>query len=151
MLLRLYNYTGSPVLLDKSDLLQSPTANVRTLEGYCRESFNIENPSILIEDNSLLSDYNYMYIREYDHYYFIDPPVPERTGLYRINGHVDVLMTYKSEIKSLSGIVGRNQNEYNRMLIDERLKFLGFKVINTIAFPNSMKEGECYMLAVNGK
>lgn len=150
MLLRLYNYTDSPVRVDKYDILSNAVEKL-SIDGYVRDTLNIENPIVMIETNSTLNQYNYAYIREYESYYFLDKPIVYRTGIIQIQAHMDVLMTFRNEIKNLSGIVGRNEHYFNTQLIDERMRFLGYKDIGTISFPGSVRDNESYILAVNGR
>lgn len=142
---KLYTYTGEPNRLQKSSLL---TAEL-DLTGTARSEIDISNPEIMIESSATLRSYNYMYIPEFNRYYFITKSL-YRNGIWNITGHVDVLMSFDSQIATCSGIVARNESLYDTFLIDDRLRFLGYKSINTIKFPNGVKRGESFILAVNG-
>ena len=74
-----------------------------TLTGSLRGESSVINPSFLIEaDNP--STYNYCYIDSFNRYYFINNITSVRTGIWRIDCAVDVLMSYATEILNLNVI-----------------------------------------------
>ena len=74
------------------------------LTGNLRDEASVTNPVILIQADNV-SGYNYAYVKEFNRYYFIKNMVSVRTGLWRIELSVDVLESFKSEIKKLSVIL----------------------------------------------
>ena len=74
------------------------------LTGNLRDEASVTNPVILIQADNV-SGYNYAYVKEFNRYYFIRNMVSVRTGLWRIELSVDVLESYKTEIKKLSVIL----------------------------------------------
>ena len=74
------------------------------LTGNLRDETSVTNPVILIQADNV-SGYNYAYVKEFNRYYFIRNMVSVRTGLWRIELSVDVLESFKSEIKKLSVIL----------------------------------------------
>ena len=142
----LYKYNGESNRLDKTNYLHEPI----TLTGNARESIDKMSASLLLQYSGALIGYNYVYITELNRYYFIESDTIERTDIHRLTLKTDVLMTYKTAIKSSSGLVSRNENLYNTQIIDDRLRFLGYKSINTLKFPYSIRGSESFILAVNG-
>lgn len=86
-----------------------------TYTGSLRDSSKIIKPDIMIEASDL-TDYNYAYIPEFDRYYFIKEIESYRTGLWIVKMEVDVLETYKNQIKALNCIIesteGYKANNY---------------------------------------
>lgn len=146
MIINLYKYTGERNRLNKTNLL----TDTISLQGTARESINKMNVDVLIEYNSALNGYNYAYISEFNRYYFIEEVTIERNKMIRLSLYNDVLMSHISGIGNIKGIVARNESLYNSRLIDDQLRFLGYKEINTIRFPKSIRNGDTYILAVNG-
>lgn len=64
-----------------------------TLRGEC----SIISPIILFEADAVPTA-NYMYIPNFDRYYFINEIRSIRDGLWEVSGHVDVLQSYRSSI-----------------------------------------------------
>ena len=75
-----------------------------TFNGSFRDSSKIIKPKVMIEASDLRS-YDYAYIPEFDRYYFITEKTSYRTGLWIVDMEVDVLETYKNDIKNLHCII----------------------------------------------
>lgn len=75
-----------------------------TLTGSLRGESSIISPSFLIE-HSNPSGFNYCYISDFGRYYFITNITSVRTGIWRIDCAVDVLMSFQTEILNLDVIV----------------------------------------------
>ena len=138
----LYNNHSENNKLDKS------IVEIVELQGYLREQTSLINPQILIEfhpeqfdgyvkeDNQVYVMYNgvkitwdsfinkyvlsanYVHIPEFNRYYFINDIVSIRQNLWQISLSVDVLMSYKNQILETTAFVARNQNEFNKDIID---------------------------------
>lgn len=102
------------------------------IEGVLRNETSIIDPVIIIHtDNSEAwrKQLNYAYIEEFGRYYYITNIVqvhgtkpsqayPSPTQLWEIHMHVDVLMSYKDQIRQQAAVVARQQNRFNMMLDD---------------------------------
>lgn len=85
------------------------------LTGTLRGETNVINPEILIEHTNP-TGYNYAYIPEFNRYYFINEFTAVRNGLWRVRLAVDVLETYKTQIKQMASIIDKQQNKGNSNL-----------------------------------
>lgn len=118
-----------------------------TLKGEC----SVENPSILINTSANISSYNYMYISEFGRYYFISDIVSVRNGVWLVQGHVDVLMTYSSEIKTCSATCKRQENLFNMYLDDPEFKTYNNADIVTKALTGgALNKNMSYVLVTAG-
>lgn len=113
MTIQLFNSTAELNVLNKSSYLTL----VATLTGTLREGCNVTDPSITIEFNSL-PNFNYVYIPELNRYYFVKDIDNVRNKLWTIRLHIDVLMTYKTQILQLEVEVDRNEYDYDLLLVD---------------------------------
>ena len=101
------------------------------------------NPRLRVGYNTNLLGYNYMYISQFGRYYFINNITTDSGGALIIEGEVDVLQTYKTEISALSAIVVRgarkNQSGSNRStwIEDPRLPIQSGRAVKAILFENS--------------
>lgn len=89
--------------------------------GVLRDGSSVIDPVILIEANSPgfhANDVNYLYIQEFRRYYYITNIVSSNYTLWEIHGHVDVLMSYKEQIRAQTAIVARQEAQYNLYLDD---------------------------------
>lgn len=108
--------------------------NVLKIEGQFRSSSSISNPIIRIQKIDL--DFNYVYIEEFDRFYFLDDIIVVNNKLIDIYLSVDVLMTYRNGIYDLEAFIDRNEFKYNNYLIDKkRIIQQGINVEN-IEVPN---------------
>lgn len=127
-----FYYNNSDInVVDKSISLALSTSG--TLKNDC----SVTDPVILVEAYNI-SNVNYMHIPEFGRYYYITNIVSVRNGLWSVSGHVDVLMTYKGQIRSRSAILSRtaDQNYANLYLDDDRLSVTCRRDFQLIPFPN---------------
>lgn len=89
----------------------------RTYKGTLRRGTSLVNPVITIQHPTTWF-WNYMYIPEFQRYYFITDVVSVNLFLWEIHTHVDVLMTYKSGISDLTTRVLRSDSEANWTIAD---------------------------------
>lgn len=125
---------------------------ITTVVGTLRDSCSVLEPTILIEAENL-SRANYMHIPEFGRYYYITNIVSVRTGLWAISGHVDVLYTYSSEIRSCGAIIARQQNLYNLYLDDDKFLVNAQRMFTAHTFPNRLSEvssGPAFVLTIAG-
>ena len=117
--------------------------------GQFRESANKMTCSLRVQYTGALNGYNYVYISDFSRYYFITEHTIERTGVHRFELKTDVLFSNLTDIKLAAGIIERNESETQTKLFDDRLKFLGYKLVNTRNL-GTIEDGECFVLVVNG-
>lgn len=99
---------------------------------------SISNPSLLLNyDNSIIVNYNYFYIPEWDSYYFMNHDIKAISGGRMIlSGYEDVLMSNANEILNLDCYVYRGESNRNKYIADS-IPAQVQRTCNTIAFPNN--------------
>lgn len=116
-----------------------------------KDETSILKPTIRILTNQSIYTYNYMYILEFERYYFIDDIVSVNNNKWEVSGHVDVLETYKNSILSQTAVVKRQQNNYNLYLNDPDFMTYNYDMIQTKKFSESaFNKVLNYVLVVNG-
>lgn len=83
--------------------------NELSLNGTLRDATNVINPVVLIEAQTLGTK-NYCYIVDFSRFYFITEIMAVRTGLWAVNLSVDVLESFKNDIKDLNVILSNTQS-----------------------------------------
>ena len=154
---------------DEDNKLDKRIVKIIELEGNLREASSLINPSILIELNpnnlndlvvddnhdyvlfngirikwnSFVYNYvlsaNYIYIPEFNRYYFITDIVSVRTNMWRLNMHVDVLMSYKDSILKQNAFVTRNEFTYDEMVKDDLISYYYDKEVSEYVPPKGNK------------
>ena len=75
--------------------------------GSLRNAAEVVNPVILVSGNV---DANYLYIPDFNRYYFINSITHEITGVSTIYAHCDVLQSFYDEIINLPCIVKKAES-----------------------------------------
>ena len=103
----------------ESNKINKTLTSSMSFTGTLKDECSILSPTIFIESENL-SDYNYLYIKEFNRYYFINDIKNVRNNIWSITGEVDVLYTYKDKILSLPLILEKSENDIhsNKMLND---------------------------------
>lgn len=121
--------------------LDKSITDIVTLSGTLREQTSIINPVIVIEgDLSSFVNCNYMTISAFNRSYFINNITSINNNLFEISAHVDVLSTYKSQIRENSAIIARQEKKWNLYLNDGVFKTYQNPYIVTKAFPSGFTE-----------
>lgn len=117
------------------------TGSTVTAELYDKTS--VISPAIRLAYSASYTQYNYMYIAEFNRYYFITNMTTDSGGAIIIQGEVDVLQTYNTEIGNLPAIVVRaarkNQDGSYRStwIEDTRLPIQSGRAVKAILFENT--------------
>lgn len=116
-----------------------------------KDDTSILNPVIILQTSDNIFTYNYIYISDFDRYYFITDIKSLNNNRWEITGKVDVLETYATEILSNNAVVKRQQNLYNLYLDDPDFHTYNYDNIQTLKFPpNGLSKNLNYILVVNG-
>ena len=133
---------------DNNKVTKTMTAST-TLNGTLRGESSIVNPVVLVEGNTF--GYNYAYIAQFNRYYYVVDMISIRENLTELHLHCDVLMTYGSGIRSLTGLVIRQENDYNLFLSDPLIRTYANPHVLTRAFPGGFSSNqERFVLLVLG-
>lgn len=123
---------------------------IGSVTGILREGTSIIDPVIKIECN--ISNYtkcNYMHIPEFGRYYFVNNISSILNDIVEFSCHVDVLSSFKDEIRTNSAIIRRQENNWNLYLNDGTFKVYQNPMVLTKAFPSGFSKQE-FILAVAG-
>ena len=121
------------------------------LSGNLKDATDLIKPSVMIEGSDF-SGYNYAKIPAFNRAYFIESMEVVRTGLWRLNLAVDVLESFKSEIKTQKVIISDSEeNGANNYLSGEQWKTKVKSLTDIINFSNGLNSsGEYILITVGG-
>lgn len=142
MIINLYQNTSPANYVNKA-----PT-QVGSLEGTLRSPTSILDPVVVIERNEP-TGFNYIGIPAFGRYYYVNGISSENSNLVAISAHVDVLMSYASQIPNFDAVVRRNENKWNLYLDDGIFKAYQNTKHKVIRFPNGFNNYS-YILALAG-
>lgn len=95
---------------ENKDVVKILTDEYR-ISGKARSDIDIMSPVIGVKGNDIIN-YNYCYIEELKRYYYITNYKSLAKDIIELYLKIDVLMTYKEDIKASSGLI-RKQRDYN--------------------------------------
>ena len=124
--------------------------DIVTLRGTLKDQTSIIDPGVLIQ-GSLTSfvGANYAYIEVFGRYYYIHDIISVTNNLIEIYLHCDVLMSFADAILENTGIVSRQENNWNLYLDDGSFKTYSDPMIITKVFPNGFTS-QSFALLVAG-
>lgn len=114
------------------------------------EPSSVIRPSLRVSSGLIGQGVNYLYISELERYYYINDWIMEN-GYIRLECEVDVLMSFKDEIKERSVVVKRNEKKYNLYLDDPKYKIQNRTATMTKEFPNGFGTAKHLVMGVVGK
>lgn len=116
----LYKSIADNRLLDKSSKI---TVIDMIDTAHIKDDTSIISPSIILSYKkiSTLKKCNYLYIPSMGRYYYVNDIVLKQGGMYELKCHVDVLMTYKGDIKNITTLILRQENINNPYIEDSQL------------------------------
>ena len=145
MIINFYTNLSDPKSLDKN--LESRGS----ITGQLRAESDILNPSILCEgDVSSYTNCNYLEIPDFGRSYFVDSFESVRNGLFRVNCHVDVLSTYKTQIRANTAILARSERVWDLYLDDGSFKVDNTPKLITKAFPSGFNNMSFILAVADG-
>lgn len=121
------------------------------ITGALRNETEVLHPVVLIEGN--YEGFNYCHIPIWERYYFIRDHRSVRNNLTELNLEVDVLMSFKDEIKREQAIIDKQSSIANaNMYIDDGDWIVqNNEFIQFIDFQNGFNnEGEFILIAAGG-
>lgn len=136
--------------ISENNAVNKSITELTTLTGTLREESSIIDPIVTISDiDNYIGSMNYAYIPEFKRYYFITNIESVRNNVWRVSFHVDVLFTYREQIKRNSAIIERNENQYDLKLNDGLFKTQQNPRIAQIPFPSGFNKWN-FVLAIAG-
>lgn len=99
------------------------------------DNSSVTNPVLKLQTSSGVLNANYIWLEDFHRYYYINDWTVSQ-GYILINCHVDVLMTYKTEIREIQCVVRRNElnDRCYAYQNDDKRKLSSYTCIRTLEF-----------------
>ena len=134
MQLTYYNNKSDKRYLNKNIEQLALTGHSNPVNIVLVDDTDIVTPVFKMSDHDLYMTANYCYVDTLRRYYFIDD-ITLSEGYAFLHCTVDVLMTYKEEIKQRRVVVKRQENNFNLYQVDDKITLLNYECVKTISFP----------------
>ena len=125
--INLYQNSAEVNRVDKGQFL----VGVGTLSGALREECSMLTPSIVYQSSDVPT-FNYVYIPIFNRYYYVTSLSSVSKNVWRMELNCDVLMTYKEQIYLLQGVIGRQEVDFNPLLVDNELPTQNNPIVEVI-------------------
>lgn len=138
-----YFYEGDLNKMDKS-----PTPNDEC-EGVLNVSMDVLRPTFRFRVNEPIT-FNYAYVPDLGRYYFVER-VKQDGNICSVDLRVDVLNTYKEQIRQLTINLSESENG-NKFLSTRNTPHITKPTLHRIEFPNDLlsEEGTMVMITIKG-
>ena len=143
MTITFYNNESDAILVSKKITQISSINNAKIINET-----DIVNPSIIVSRkfyDSLILKANYLYIDKLERYYYINN-ISFAESMIVIDCTVDVLMSYKKQIRNITCTVTRNENLKNGYLNDDNYNIQAYKQVVCKMFPNGINNDSIILM-----
>ena len=137
----------------EKERLTKVLSSLLSVEGKIKQDFSLENPVIMFKYTEDLINKNYAYIPEFSRYYYREEPII-MGDFMQISFHVDVLMSFKTDILTSTIRAIRSASNYNNMMADNMIIGTGKTIYSYRKLGNGFTQSENttnYALIIGGK
>ena len=137
---------------DDPRVIDKTFTSVLSLSGSLKNDCSIMRPTIRCAGSAAsIAACNYMYISEFQRYYYITDIVSIANNLFEVSGRVDVLKSNATDIKNSRGLAFRSSSNYDLYLDDSNFKLYSNPKIRTTSFPSGFNfSNSSYLLFCSG-
>ena len=138
--------------LSENNVIGKSLAQIKSVEANLKNDVSVINPTFVLYYTSDILDANYCFIPKFNRYYFIDEIVPITGDRCIVKCRVDVLESFKEDIKSLTVILDKTQSIYkSNKYLDDGSFVVENKDFNAIYnFPNGFNDEGTFILICAG-
>ena len=136
----------------ENNVIGKSLAQIKSVECNLKNDVSIINPTLVLNYTANIFESNYCFIPKFNRYYFIDEIVPITGDRCVVKCRVDVLESFKEDIKSLTVILDKAQSIYkSNKYLDDGSFVVENKDFNTIHnFPNGFNDEGTFILICAG-
>lgn len=149
MQINLFTCNAENTRLDKTDYI----TNRFVMNGDIKQETSILDPIIMIEKTNMVEfNYNYMYIPKFNRWYFINDIISVHNKFWEIHGHVDVLYSWRTDIKENSAVIDKTADtSLANLYMDDGSFVMDSRKYNTVLpFPTGLSTDGSFILICAG-
>lgn len=137
--------------LSENNVIGKNLTQIKTLECNFKNDVSIINPNLVLYYEFALLDANYCYIPNFNRYYFIDEIIPITGDRSIIKCRVDVLESFKDDIKSLTAIINKQETIADKFIDDGSWIVENKDFLQSYNFSNGFNDsGEFILITAGG-
>lgn len=133
------------ILVDKTPELK------KEIDGKVKDGSSVLEPTFIVKaEGTDYNNSNYLYIPSLERYYFIRNFVQINGGLVELICKEDSLRTFANGLRLQSGIIARQEQEYNTYIPDGTFKAYAYPLIQQKSFPSGFSDEPSIILSLAG-
>lgn len=138
--------------LSENNVIGKTLTQIKSVEANLKNDVSVINPTLVLNYTANILESNYCFIPKFNRYYFIDEIIPITGDRCIVKCRVDVLESFKDDIKSLTVILDKSQSIYkSNKYLDDGSFIVENKDFNTIHnFPNGFNDEGTFILICAG-
>ena len=135
----------------ENNVIGKSLVQIKSVECNLKNDVSVVNPTFVLSYTDSLLDSNYCFIPKFNRYYFIDEIIPITGDRSIIKCRVDVLESFKDDIKSLTAIINKQETIADKFIDDGSWIVENKDFLQSYNFSNGFNDnGEFILITAGG-
>ena len=135
----------------ENNVIGKSLAQIKSVECNLKNDVSVINPTLVLAYTENILGSNYCFIPKFNRYYFIDEIIPITADRSIIKCKVDVLESFKNDIKSLTAIIDKQETISDKFIDDGSWIVENKDFLQSYNFSNGFNDsGEFILITAGG-
>lgn len=135
----------------ENNVIGKTLTQIKSVECNLKNDVSVVNPTLVLSYTDSILDSNYCFIPKFNRYYFIDEIIPITGDRSIIKCRVDVLESFKDDIKSLTAIINKQESIADKFIDDGSWIVENKDFLQSYNFSNGFNDsGEFILITAGG-
>ena len=135
----------------ENNVIGKSLAQIKSVECNLKNDVSVINPTLILAYTENILGSNYCFIPKFNRYYFIDEIIPITADRSIIRCKVDVLESFKNDIKSLTAIIDKQETIADKFIDDGSWVVENKDFLQSYNFSNGFNDsGEFILITAGG-
>ena len=135
----------------ENNVIGKTLTQIKSVECNLKNDVSVVNPTLVLSYTDSILDSNYCFIPKFNRYYFIDEIIPITGDRSIIKCRVDVLESFKDDIKSLTAIINKQETIADKFIDDGSWIVENKDFLQSYNFSNGFNDnGEFILITAGG-
>ena len=135
----------------ENNVIGKSLVQIKSVECNLKNDVSVVNPTFVLSYTDSILDSNYCFIPKFNRYYFIDEIIPITGDRSIIKCRVDVLESFKDDIKSLTAIINKQETIADKFIDDGSWIVENKDFLQSYNFSNGFNDnGEFILITAGG-
>ena len=135
----------------ENNVIGKSLVQIKSVECNLKNDVSVVNPTFVLSYTDSILNSNYCFIPKFNRYYFIDEIIPITGDRSIIKCRVDVLESFKDDIKSLTAIINKQETIADKFIDDGSWIVENKDFLQSYNFSNGFNDsGEFILITAGG-